>query len=143
MKPPIIADSSGIVSLILPQDSNNDKALRVKNVLLKEKRQMVIPSEVFAETINVLGRKVNHAKVVLVARELLAIKQFMIVSTSEDQRVTALKIFAKQPESVSFTDCIVMATADHFETKDIFGFDEVFRKNRYIRLGLDKESPTE
>jgi hypothetical protein len=35
-------------------------------------------------------------------------------------------------ESVSFTDCMVMATADHYGTRLIFGFDEVFRKNGYV-----------
>lgn len=138
MKPPIIADSSGIVSLVLPQDSNNRRALLVRNDLLKEKQQMIIPSEVLAETINVLGRKIQHEKVVLIARELLAIRQFLIVGTTEEQRSAALKIFSRQPESVSFTDCAVMATADRFETKKIFGFDEAFHKNGYIRLGLDK-----
>ena len=37
----------------------------------------------------------------------------------------------KNEDYYHFTDCIVMANADSFKTKDIFGFDEVFRKNGY------------
>jgi predicted nucleic acid-binding protein len=40
---------------------------------------------------------------------------------------------------VSFTDCLVMAVADRFGTKVIFGFDEVFRKNGYRIPELPKE----
>jgi predicted nucleic acid-binding protein len=43
----------------------------------------------------------------------------------------ALSRFATQSESVSLTDCIVMAVADDYETLDSFGFDEAFRKNGY------------
>jgi predicted nucleic acid-binding protein len=32
---------------------------------------------------------------------------------------------------VSFTDCVVMAVADTYGTKRIFGFDEAFTKNGY------------
>jgi predicted nucleic acid-binding protein len=35
---------------------------------------------------------------------------------------------------VSFTDCVVMAYADAFQTKDIFGFDKQFADAGYTRL---------
>jgi predicted nucleic acid-binding protein len=35
---------------------------------------------------------------------------------------------------VSLTDCIVMAIADHYGTKDIFGFDKQFADAGYHRL---------
>ena len=38
------------------------------------------------------------------------------------------------PQGVSFTDCLVMATADDYETRDIFGFDKQFQDAGYNRL---------
>jgi predicted nucleic acid-binding protein len=35
---------------------------------------------------------------------------------------------------VSFTDCMVMVVADHYGTKDIFGFDMQFVDAGYNRL---------
>jgi predicted nucleic acid-binding protein len=35
--------------------------------------------------------------------------------------------------SHSLTDCIVMALADHYSTKDIFGFDKQFEDAGYHR----------
>ena len=63
---------------------------------------------------------------------------FIIAETTLEVRIEALEKFQKQPKSVSFTDCIVMAFADEYETREIFGFDDAFRKNGYIRFGIDK-----
>ena len=32
----------------------------------------------------------------------------------------------------SYGDCLVMATADFYDTHEIFGFDAVFAKNGYV-----------
>lgn len=46
----------------------------------------------------------------------------------------ALEKFEALEDTVSLTDCIVMAVADHYETKDIFGFDKQFADAGYDRL---------
>ena len=46
----------------------------------------------------------------------------------------ALKKFESLPEGVSFTDCLVMATADEYATLDIFGLDKQFEDAGYRRL---------
>ena len=137
MKSIIIADSSGIISLISESDKNHPLAEGVSLKLEKDKGSVIIPSEVFAETLNIAGKKLGHKIALSVEDKILSIKTFLISDTNEKIRNRALEIFKHQPESVSFTDCIVMANADSFKTKDIFGFDEVFRKNGYKRLGVD------
>lgn len=62
-----------------------------------------------------------------------------MLPSNDNIRLRALQNFQNQPAYVSFTDCVVMAFADEYETKDIFGFDEAFRKNGYIRVGIDKK----
>ena len=133
----IIADSSGIISLISESDKNHPLAVDASLKLEKDKGSVIIPSEVFAETLNIAGKKLSHRTALLIAEKILSVATFLISDTNEKIRNRALEIFKHQPESVSFTDCIVMANADSFKTKDIFGFDEVFRKNGYKRLGLD------
>jgi|SRR5919202_931849 predicted nucleic acid-binding protein len=58
-------------------------------------------------------------------------KRTYLIMESDKELAEALERFARQPASVSFTDCIVMAVADRLGTQTIFGFDEVFRKNGY------------
>jgi predicted nucleic acid-binding protein len=124
---PIIADTSALVSLINASDSNHVQAVKEATRLLSAARPIILPGEVLAETINILGKKFGHGFAVAAARKFLrADSQYFIVETDIDRLRVALVIFNKQKESVSFTDCIVMAVADQYNTKDIFGFDKQF-----------------
>lgn len=134
----VIVDSSALISLLLPTDSNNKKALTIAKILDQSSRILIIPGDIFTETINILGRKVDHNAAGLAGDKFLTDERFIIIDTTGEIRLSALEKFKNQPRSVSFTDCVVMASADHFDTKDIFGFDESFKKNEYIRLGIDK-----
>ena len=137
MTKPVIADSSALVSLASVSDRNYNQAISLSNQLVQENRQIIIPTEVFSETVNVLGRNGSHQMAYGTANQILSSNP-IIPETTPKIRQEALTKFKNQPESVSYTDCIVMANADSFKTKDIFGFDEVFRKNGYKRIGVDK-----
>ena len=126
-----IADSSGLISLFVKSDSNYSSALKVKQSLEKKSGKIYVSSEVFSETINIFGKKFGHEKATKAARVILSLKSFIFVDSDDDIRLAALKYFEKSPTSVSYTDCMVMAFADHFETKIILGFDEAFIKNGY------------
>ena len=139
MTNPIIADSSALVSLALSTDSNHKQAVLLTRQIEKNNKTLILPGEIFAETINILGKKVSKEIAVFTADKILRSDLFQIGESSNAQSLLVLEKFQKQPRSVSFTDCVVMALADHFDTKDIFGFDEIFKKNGYIRVGIDKE----
>ncbi len=136
----IIADSSGLFSLLVETDKNHSRAIEISELKTFQKRiePIVIPAEVFSELINVIGKKLNHKTAFDLGKFILQSKEFILKQSNERCVNQALAKFIKQPESVSFTDCIVMAFADEQKTKDIFGFDEIFRKNGYQRLGVDK-----
>ena len=134
----VIADTSGLISLTSKDDKNYRIALEISRGLLKIEGSVYIATEIFAEMMNVLGKKVNHNAAIRAARKIEQSQFFLIVDTTHEIRRIALEKFQKVPESVSFTDCLVMAFADFYETKEIFGFDEAFRKNGYIRIGIDK-----
>lgn len=133
-----IADSSALVSLYSTADSNHNQAVLAAKLIRQSHKEILIPSEVLAESINILGRKFAHKLAVAFAQEVLQSTEYIISESTENIRRGALAKFKKQPQSVSFTDCLVMAFADEFETREIFGFDNVFRKNGYLRFGIDK-----
>lgn len=138
MNSPIITDTSAFVSLASISDNNHQLALKVSKDLTLTNRPAIIPGEIFTETINVLGKKINHKIAVETGEKIFGSEAFIIIDTSPTIRSDAFEKFKSQPESVSFTDCLVMAFADAFHTQDIFGFDRVFRKNGYKRLGVDR-----
>lgn len=130
----IIADSSALISLLIETDQNHQKAIVASQAIQHRSDTVIIPEDVFSEVMNVLGKKFDHKKAVAVAALLSDSKVFSIENTTEKIRQTALKKFEKQKQSVSFTDCVVMACADALYTKEIFGFDKIFSQQRYKLL---------
>jgi len=136
---PIIADTSGLVSLATDTDQNHEPAKEAAARLRKASRPIILPSDVLVETVNVLGKKSGHETALKVAGELLRPgSQFLLIET-RPYLVTALAKFENQPPAVSLTDCIVMTVADDYGTKDIFGFDRQFKDAGYTRLDPSTE----
>lgn len=123
-----IIDSSYLFSLSVDNDSNHQKAYKISKDLSGE---LIVPSEVFSETINVLWKKVSKDQAVQTATDIIKGGNISFPETTKEIRELAVQKFEKQKKGVSFTDCLVMAFADSFKTKKILGFDEVFRQNGY------------
>lgn len=134
----IIGDSSAFFSLVIKKDQNHSNATTTIREIIDNKASVIVPGEVFTELVNILGKKVNHLVAIKTGKMILQKPELTIIETTDVIRGSAFEKFKEQPKSVSFTDCIVMAFADHFETQEIFGFDEAFKKNGYVRIGIDR-----
>ncbi len=138
MKTPLIIDSSAFISLSNVTDSNYKIAIAISKRIDQENRRLIMPGEIFTEIVNVAGKKVGHQAAIDQANAILSQQALVLSETTTNIRQNALEKFKEQPEAVSFTDCLIMAFADEYETKEIFGFDEAFSKNGYTRFGVDK-----
>ncbi len=131
---PIIADTSALVSLATDTDHNHKPATEAAAQLCDIQRPIIVPSDVFVETINILGKRSGHETALKAADRLLRPdSQFILIETTSHIEA-ALEKFKNQSQAVSLTDCIVMAVADEYNTKDIFGFDKQFEEAGYLRL---------
>lgn len=128
---PTIIDSSALVALMYPGDADHAKAVAIGAALDAEHRPVLVPVEVLVETLNILGKKFGHALAVEVGERLLREDGPLIFQPTESPIRKALEKWAGQPGGVSYTDCAVMAYADQYQTQEIFGFDDVFRKHGY------------
>jgi predicted nucleic acid-binding protein len=136
---PIIADTSGLVSLVTDTDQNHDPATKAAARLAEVSRPIILPSDVLVETVNVLGKKSGHGTALKAAGELLRPgSQFILIET-RPYLLRALENFKDQSPAVSLTDCIVMTIADDYDTKDIFGFDKQFADAGYTRIAPSTE----
>jgi predicted nucleic acid-binding protein len=131
-----VREPYSLISLASVTDRNHAIAVTESEKFLKEKGTIIVPSDVFTESINIMGKLVDHASAMGTATILMQEPAYLIVDTDEEMRKQALEKYRGQNEDVSFTDCMVMACADRFETKAIFGFDKVFKKNGYHALIL-------
>jgi len=131
---PIIADTSGLVSLATDTDQNHEPATKAAARLRKASRPILLPMDVLVETVNVLGKKSGHKIAFKAASELLHPESQFLLLETQPSLIAALERFTNQSQSVSLTDCIVMTVADDYGTKDIFGFDKQFEEAGYTRL---------
>ena len=127
----LIADTSGLISLTVKTDSNHEPAVAATESLQGKQSTILVPYEVYIETLNVLGKRVGHTRALAVASYLSHTPLFLVIDSSAEARQEALTRFATLPESVSLTDAIVMTIADEYRTWGIFGFDEAFKKSGY------------
>ena len=112
---PIIADSSGLVSLAISDDSNHQSALASAKQLQDQHRPLIVPADVFSETINIIGRQSGHQIAMGTADILLSEdSSFLYEPPSRSVLEKALQQFGTIAGSVSCTDCIVMAYADEY-----------------------------
>ena len=133
-EPPIIADTSALVSLATDTDHNHIPATEAAARLRDVSRPIILPADIFVETVNVLGKRSGHETALKAAAELLRPgSQFVLIETPP-YLSQALERFQDQAPGVSLTDCIVMAVADAYGTQDIFGFDMQFVDAGYNQL---------
>jgi predicted nucleic acid-binding protein len=133
----LIADTSGLISLAVQSDRNHEAAVAATERLKEKQSNILVPYEILVETVNVLGKLVGHDNGSAVWVYLSTTPLFVIVDSSKQAREKAIKQFQSQPKAVSFTDCVVMAVADEYDTKAIFGFDSDHARNGYDVLKSD------
>lgn len=126
-----ILDSSAIVSLFVIEDSNHELAISISRNLHKHNISLILPGEIITETLNVIGKKIGRKQQLQIGSHLLNTDEFIIIESDEQIRGNAFSILPRTADSVSFTDCIVMAIADYYNTKCIFGFNHAFVTNGY------------
>jgi predicted nucleic acid-binding protein len=129
-----ILDSSAIISLVNVADSLHDEAVRVDELILTEGWLTLLPREVFAETLNAIGKKISRRDAVRVGRLIMErydAHDFEFTHPERHVYDTALKLQAEGAGSPSFIDCLVMALADEYDTRYVVGFDATFSKNGY------------
>src|SRR4051794_12090962 len=101
----IIVDSSGLISLIVQGDSNHDPAIAIANDFVGAQGKALVPAEVLAETLNILGKEFGHEYAAGTVQAVLESSASAVVPTSDVARLDAVDRFRTAPAGVSFTDC--------------------------------------
>ncbi len=135
----VIFDSSGLISILHEDDSLHERAVAILGPLEDQRIDLIIPSEVFAETINAIGKRFGNPFAITAGNALLE-RRFYIAQSDDALLKATLDRLTRQKNSVSFIDCLVMAWADHYGTKTIFGFDGAFAANGYSLPGRPASS---
>ena len=103
--------AAGSISLTSDADRNYAHALRAAQQLEETKATILVPYDVFAETVNMVGKKQGHAKTYEVGQFLSKTAPFLVIDSSPAAREQLSQLLTLSA-SVSYTDAVVMAVAD-------------------------------
>ena len=134
----VILDSSALIAQINVKDLWHKKANTVSEFIERTDRKVILPAEVLAETLNRIGNNIGRQDAVLAGNALLERNETgdILITQSNMEIISAtlnlLKTVSEpQDKRASFVDCLVMATAAFYDTREIFGFDTVFGRNGF------------
>lgn len=134
----VIVDSSALVALLKVDDIDNGKALGLQLDMEAAEYSVLIPMEVLAETLNVIGKKFGRDEAVAAGHTILEEDRngrMTLVGSEVVAIELALDLQSTASGGPSFVDCLVMAHATQQQTPYIFGFDLTFKKNGYRLSG--------
>ena len=134
----VILDSSALIAQINVKDLWHKKANTVSEFVERTDRKVILPAEVLAETLNRIGNNIGSQEAVLAGTALLERNEtgdLLITHSNTDILTATLNLLKSvrepQDKRASFVDCLVMATATFYDTREIFGFDAVFERNGF------------
>src|SRR3982751_2656690 len=134
----IIVDSSGLTALLNETDAFHKRALSTSKIIAdRASWRVLLPREIFVETITALSKRIDREAGAKAAREILNRERagdFAFVEGDAlvyKRAIDLLQTAKGHRGAPSFFDCLVMAFATHYQTPYIFGFDEAFAKNGY------------
>jgi predicted nucleic acid-binding protein len=138
----VILDSSALIVQINRKDLWHTKATAISEFIERIDRKVILPAEVLAESLNRIGNNIGRQEAVLAGNALLERNEtgdILITHTNTDILAATLNLLktVREPQGkrVSFVDCLVMATATFYDTREIFGFDAVFGNNDFYLPG--------
>src|SRR5687768_8553578 len=80
----VITDASGIISMVVETDTNHAAAKAFAEQHRNSGAAFFVPGELFAETLNLIGKKFSRGLAIATGKLLLAEPSFVIGTTSED-----------------------------------------------------------
>ena len=141
----VVLDSSALIAHINGKDLWHKKADAIATFIAYTERHVILPSEVFAETLNRLGNNIGRQAAVRAGRALLArhaAGDLLLTHSNPTLAAASLALLqtveAPHDKRPSYVDCLLMATADFYATREIFGFDAVFPQNGYSLPGTSE-----
>ena len=88
--------------------------------------------------VTVISQRISHKKAEeLFSKVSQSLSTFFIDLNLQEK---AMAIFSRQrSKNVSFFDCLNMAILKELRLQEIFSFDEDYKKNGFLRIGVDQK----
>lgn len=127
MKNKVFIDTNVFVALRDRNDSTHNRAKLVQDRLIKSGAIFFTSSDVIAESLTVISRKLGKGQAIGFLMEIESIAKEIFVD--ENLHIISRNFFNKvKSKNISFVDCSSVIVMKHNKINTVFSFDEDFRK---------------
>jgi predicted nucleic acid-binding protein len=134
---PLFVDTSALYAVYGPADERHAEANRLLAAARASRRPLISSTDVFNELMALLSCRVAPDATVRIGEELRREDLFRLVRVDDEIRNRAWAIFVERRlPKLSFTDCTSSAILTMCRIREVFTFDEDFR-----RLGHRTQPP--
>lgn len=125
----IFLDTSFLISLLLEEDTNHEKARDIANNLKIKSVEFYINYLVFSECLTILSQRKSKAFAVSFGKTVKTEKEIRILEDKEEIKEKTWEIFQSvKDKNVSFADCSILASLEEEKISHLATFDKHFKE---------------
>lgn len=133
----VFVDTDAFLALYKADDGNHKKAKEIATFIEERKYETITSVAAYSEFITIVSQRISFEAAIEAMAEFEK-NIIPIIMISDTVFNLSKEIFQKQnSKNVSFTDCVNMAIMRQFGINYIFSFDRDYKKNKFMRLGID------
>jgi predicted nucleic acid-binding protein len=125
----VVVDADAIIALVNEDDGNHAMAIRISEMLIQQKTEMIVPMTAVCEAITALKRVVGKPELTSMIIAQCENEVIPVVSVTKDMLSLANTFFdPKSSKQDTFFDALIAAFAEKYQADAIFSFDKWYRK---------------
>jgi len=129
----ILLDSNYIVSFLIEDESNHERALELSEEI--RKKEVIITSAILIEAINLLTKKLNKNTKAIAEIFDFIINEFKVIYQTEELTKRAMKTVIHYGANIGLADGTNIEVMKDFNIHEIVSFDPDFdNKDKIVRL---------
>ena len=129
MKKPVFVDTAAWLALINKSDALHEKAKRIRNKLVKERRQFLLTDYIVVEIANALSRVPFRQTAVQMISLIQSSANTMVVRVDKEVFGEAWRLYSERLDKEwSFTDCTSFIVMNRMGLTDAFTSDHHFEQ---------------
>ena len=133
----ILVDTDAFVALYNREDPNHIRARSVSASIVEEGSHPLLSVFSYGESITVISQKVGRDYALQYIDDIEKGNAFIFEADRQLLKKGGEVYRNQRSKNASFTDCVNMAIMEQEEIREIFSFDRIYRKNGFIRIGID------
>ena len=129
MKKPVFVDTAAWLALLNKSDALHEKAKRIRNKLVRERRQFLLTDYIVVEIANALSRIPFRQTAVQIISLIQSSANTMVVRVDKEIFGEAWRLYSERLDKEwSFTDCTSFIVMNSMGLTDVFTSDHHFEQ---------------